>query len=242
MRRRTPDETAKKKSKPRRRSEGAAGGEPAGVVETTFGKELAKGIRSRKTKLPVFYPTGPRVRVRLRPEAARLQDQRDRRGRSAELRARRLQVGVLAPRAGRVLRRSWAPAGRTRRSSRTPTTSGRSATGPTSSSTTATGCGWSPGRRTRAPTGSPTRSRQSLTDREMLEIAKGMTELPKAGERLNDRGEPDRRRRRRLGRPGHRGLLRRARPPGRGARHRRRRRSSALEPGELPIHEPGCPS
>ncbi len=52
-----PDETAKKKSNPADGGGGGGGGEPAGVVETTFGKELAKGIRSRKTKLPVFYPT-----------------------------------------------------------------------------------------------------------------------------------------------------------------------------------------
>ena len=44
-----PSETAKKSK--------GGGNEPVGVVETSFGKELAKGIRSRKTKLPVYYPT-----------------------------------------------------------------------------------------------------------------------------------------------------------------------------------------
>ena len=36
---------------------GGSAEEASNIVETTFGKELAKGIRSRKTKLPVYYPT-----------------------------------------------------------------------------------------------------------------------------------------------------------------------------------------
>ena len=51
-----------------------------------------------------LLPDRARGRHRLRPEAARLQDQRNRQGQPAELRARRLQVGLLAPGAGRVLR------------------------------------------------------------------------------------------------------------------------------------------
>ena len=54
----TASETAKKKAKPADGgADGGGGGESADVVESTFGKELAKGIRSRKTKLPVYYPT-----------------------------------------------------------------------------------------------------------------------------------------------------------------------------------------
>jgi LCP family protein required for cell wall assembly len=40
--------------------EGEGGGtsaEPAELVETDFGRELAKGIRARKPKLPIYYPT-----------------------------------------------------------------------------------------------------------------------------------------------------------------------------------------
>jgi len=53
------DETASKSAKKAKPADGGADGgeEPARVVESTFGKELAKGIRSRKTKLPVYYPT-----------------------------------------------------------------------------------------------------------------------------------------------------------------------------------------
>lgn len=36
---------------------GGSGGESAELVETSYGKELAKGIRSRKVKLPIYYPT-----------------------------------------------------------------------------------------------------------------------------------------------------------------------------------------
>ena len=50
-----PDEDAAAKAKKQRKKRSESG--PVGVVETTFGKELAKGIRSRKTKLPVYYPT-----------------------------------------------------------------------------------------------------------------------------------------------------------------------------------------
>jgi LCP family protein required for cell wall assembly len=50
-----PDET---KSTPaaRKKNKGGGGGD-AELIETTFGKELAKGIRSRKIKLPIYYPT-----------------------------------------------------------------------------------------------------------------------------------------------------------------------------------------
>ncbi|MDP9189768.1 MAG: LCP family protein, partial [Actinomycetota bacterium] len=36
---------------------GGGGQEQADLVETSYGKELAKGIRTRETKLPVYYPT-----------------------------------------------------------------------------------------------------------------------------------------------------------------------------------------
>ena len=66
--------------------------------------------------------------------------------------------GDLRPRpARRVLRRSRAPTGSTRRSSTTRARPGRSTAGTTCCSTTATGCAWSAGRPTRPPTGSTTR-------------------------------------------------------------------------------------
>ncbi|MSO42319.1 MAG: hypothetical protein EXQ70_10580 [Solirubrobacterales bacterium] len=36
---------------------GGGGASTAGLVATSYGKELAKGIRSKKSKVPIFYPT-----------------------------------------------------------------------------------------------------------------------------------------------------------------------------------------
>jgi LCP family protein required for cell wall assembly len=42
-----------------KKDNGDGGGvaEDSNIVATTFGKELAKGLRARKTKLPIYYPT-----------------------------------------------------------------------------------------------------------------------------------------------------------------------------------------
>jgi LCP family protein required for cell wall assembly len=52
-----PDQAPVQKPKAKAKPEKAPDDEPASVTETTFGKELAKGIRSRKVKLPIYYPT-----------------------------------------------------------------------------------------------------------------------------------------------------------------------------------------
>ena len=84
---------------------------------------------------------------------------------------------------------------------------------------------------------------QSLDEGQMLSIATSMREFEEqvASAIVNaERKAADRRHRGRLGRPGHRRLLRRARPPGGRGRHRRARRSRRCARGEpLPIHEPG---
>ena len=90
------------------------------LTPTSYGKELAQPMRRREPKLPIYYPTGARDRQRLFAEATRLQDQRDRRGLAPAGRTRRLQVGLLAAGARRVLRLHGHRAGRTRRSSMTP--------------------------------------------------------------------------------------------------------------------------
>ena len=86
---------------------------------------------------------------------------------------------------------------------------------------------------------------ESLSDREMLKIAQGFKRAA-PGRRLT-RGAPaseregaDRGRRRRLGRPGHGRLLRRAGPSG-VAREIVAEKVEALDRGEVPIHEPGLP-
>jgi LCP family protein required for cell wall assembly len=55
-----PDDTLSDSSaaqKAKRKRGRSRGGEPAQLVATSFGKELAKGIRARKVKLPIYYPT-----------------------------------------------------------------------------------------------------------------------------------------------------------------------------------------
>jgi polyisoprenyl-teichoic acid--peptidoglycan teichoic acid transferase len=56
-----PDDTAtpseRDAAKRRKQKERQAQRPDANLVETSFGKELAKGIRSRKVKLPIYYPT-----------------------------------------------------------------------------------------------------------------------------------------------------------------------------------------
>ena len=47
--------TATAKKKPRK--DRGEPGEPSNLTSTTYGKELAKSIRARKVKLPVYYPT-----------------------------------------------------------------------------------------------------------------------------------------------------------------------------------------
>ena len=74
------------------------------LTHTSYGKQLAVGIRQRKEKVPVFYPDAPRDRERLCAEAARLQDQRQGRPVAATRRASGLQVGFLAADDRRLLR------------------------------------------------------------------------------------------------------------------------------------------
>ncbi len=49
----TPATQAKRKAKKAKRK----GGEPAQLVETSFGKQLARGIQRRRLNLPTYYPT-----------------------------------------------------------------------------------------------------------------------------------------------------------------------------------------
>jgi hypothetical protein len=52
-----PDETGSRPATNKKKNKGGGGGGDAQLIETSFGKELAKGIRARKVKLPVYYPT-----------------------------------------------------------------------------------------------------------------------------------------------------------------------------------------
>jgi LCP family protein required for cell wall assembly len=55
-----PDETGSTPAAPKKKKKkkkGGGGASDAQLIETTYGKELAKGIRARKVKLPVYYPT-----------------------------------------------------------------------------------------------------------------------------------------------------------------------------------------
>jgi LCP family protein required for cell wall assembly len=50
-----PDETGSTPAAGRKQKQRSRG--PAELVTTTYGKQLAKGIRARKVKLPIYYPT-----------------------------------------------------------------------------------------------------------------------------------------------------------------------------------------
>ncbi len=57
-----PDETGTRpatpaKSEAKKKKRGGGSAEPAQLIETDFGRQLAKAIRARKPKLPVYYPT-----------------------------------------------------------------------------------------------------------------------------------------------------------------------------------------
>jgi LCP family protein required for cell wall assembly len=53
-----PDDTGETPASGRKRQQKRkSSGEPAELVESTYGKELAKGIRARKVKIPIYYPT-----------------------------------------------------------------------------------------------------------------------------------------------------------------------------------------
>jgi polyisoprenyl-teichoic acid--peptidoglycan teichoic acid transferase len=51
---RPPDYTPPTPAAPKKKSKGNA---DTDLIETTYGKALARGIRSRKTKVPIYYPT-----------------------------------------------------------------------------------------------------------------------------------------------------------------------------------------
>ena len=168
-----PSETAKKSK--------GGGDEPVGVVETTFGKELAKGIRARKTEAPGLLPDRARAGSDYdqKPRVYKINGTGDGAPPNSERAAYKWVFSrpALGEYYGFMATRWQDPPilknPDDEQGDRRPR--------PTSSSTTATACGWSPGRTTRARSGSPTPSSSRSPTDEMLEIAKGMTELPKAG-------------------------------------------------------------
>ena len=53
-----PDQAPVKELEPKKdKGDGGGAEEDSNIVATTFGKELAKKLRARKTKLPIYYPT-----------------------------------------------------------------------------------------------------------------------------------------------------------------------------------------
>ena len=101
-----PDESGVDPGARAKKAKRGGGGRPRRpqLIETTYGKELAKRIRARKVKLPIYYPTVLETGTEYaqKPRVYKINGTGD--GSPAELRARRLQVGLLAPGAGRVLR------------------------------------------------------------------------------------------------------------------------------------------
>jgi LCP family protein required for cell wall assembly len=89
-------------AKEQKESDGVAA-EPAELTETTFGRQLARGIRTRNIRLPVYYPTKLEVGTDYARSLASTRSTAPARV-AAERRAGRVQVGLLPAGARRVLR------------------------------------------------------------------------------------------------------------------------------------------
>ena len=200
---------------------GGGGGVP-GIVESTFGKELAKGVRSRKIKLPVYYPT--------LLESGTDYDQKPRvykiNGTGGD--ARRIPSAPPTSGSSRApssasTTASWGPAGRTRRSSTNPDEERE--IGDRTYKLFYDGdrlrmVAWQEDEGSFWVTN--TLDPVTLGPRDDRDRQGHDRAAQGRRERRTERTRADRGRRRRLGRPGHGRLLRRARPQGRGPRDRAR--------------------
>ena len=162
-----------RKNRPKRRK--PTNPEAAGLEDaTTFGREQAvaaieQGLGKR---LPVLFPRLRTKGSRLRRAAARLPDLRQR-----ARPTRPTAWSSTGPWAWASTTASRAPPGRTRRSSTTPPRRARSAAASTSCTTTATACGWWPGARTRASYWISNTLLQSLSEAQMMGIARSVRAL-----------------------------------------------------------------